>query len=182
MDHCWKPNAIEVVYHQFWFGTRALKYHESSESFKTLKSLGSNDPNMALGAPEVGFAIVDVREVAAAHIAAAYLENASGRYILSGHSTSPPDIAKVIAKKYSPEYPVVTSAFPYFLWPLIWLVAPYTGQGMDRRFILGNLSCKIHVDNSKSKEELGIEYRSLEETCQEMYQSLIDNDAVKPVK
>jgi nucleoside-diphosphate-sugar epimerase len=159
-----------------------LKYHESSESFKIFKSLGSNDPNMAFGAPDLCFSIVDVREVAAAHIAAAYLEDASGRYILAGHSTSFPGLAQATAKKYSPEYPIVTSSLPYFLWPLIWLLAPYTGQGLDRLFILNNFSCKFYFENSKSKEELGIEYRSLEETCQEMYKLLIDNDVVTPVK
>lgn len=157
-----------------------LKYHESSESFKLVKSFGSNDPNMALGAPDLGLGCVDVRDVAAAHIAAAYLEEASGRHVLCGYATCLPELAQAIAKKYSPRYPIVTRKVPYIFSYLIWLVAPYIGQGIDRQFISKNWGYKCYFDNTKSKEALGIEYRPMEESLQEMYQQLIDNNVVFP--
>lgn len=61
-----------------------LKYHASSESYEIGHSIGSNRSDMAMGIPDLGMAIVDVRDVAAAHLAAAFLDNAEGRHILVG--------------------------------------------------------------------------------------------------
>ncbi|CAB9517925.1 Anthocyanidin reductase ((2S)-flavan-3-ol-forming) [Seminavis robusta] len=96
-----------------------IKYHESSESFHLVKSFGSNDPNMAMGAPNIGMSCVDVRDVAAAHIAAAYLEDAAGRHhirhILSGPGFFLPEIGQAIVKKYGSKYSIVTKPVPYLV-------------------------------------------------------------------
>ena len=60
---------------------------------------------------------------------------------------------------------------------LFWLVGPYVG--ISRQFISNNIDIPIKFDNTKSKTELGIEYHSLEETLQDMFQVLVDNEAVK---
>ena len=60
---------------------------------------------------------------------------------------------------------------------LFWLVGPYVG--VSRQFIHNNVDIPLQLDNTKSKTELGIEYRPLEETLQEMFQVLVDNGAVK---
>ncbi|CAB9496044.1 Anthocyanidin reductase ((2S)-flavan-3-ol-forming) [Seminavis robusta] len=158
-----------------------VKYHASSESYKIVKSFGSNDPNMALGIPNLGMACVDVRDVAAAHIAAAYLDEAGGRHILSGFNGSLPQMAQAL-KKYSKKYLIVTKKVPYFFSYLIWLVAPYTGQGIDREFVSKNWGYECYFDNRKSKEALGIEYRPMQDSVQEMYQQMIDLDVVSPKK
>lgn len=153
-----------------------LTIHPSSESVSFCKSLGSNDPTMSSGLPPVGFGVVDVRDVAQAHLAAAYADNAKGRYILCGHNTSIAAMAAAIYKKYGKEYPIVNNVVPSFLKPLVWLLAPLLG--VERQFIWNNFGYKTNLDNSKSKKELGIKYRSLEETMQDGYQQLIDNNMV----
>ena len=160
-----------------------VKYHASSESFTLMKSLGSkDDPNNALGVANLGLGVVDVRDVASAHIAAAYLDDAGGRYICSAHNTSLPELAQSIGNKYYPEYPIVMRTIPNFLMPLIWLLAPYTGQGIDRTFVRGNWGYKPNFDHSKMERELGMEFRPLNESIQEMFQQFIDNKAIQPCK
>ena len=156
-----------------------LKYHPTSESNKIVKSLGSKDPNMIFGGVPISIGTVDIRDVAAAHITAAFWEGAKGeRYLITNESLNFAGMGTLIAKKYAPEYPIVTKSIPSILEPLIWLVAPYTGQGIDRKFVSKNFGHETFLDNSRSKDELGMEYMSPEQSLQEMYQQMIDNGAI----
>jgi dihydroflavonol-4-reductase len=62
-----------------------LKYHETSESFKAIVQMGGGE--LSAGVPRFAMGVVDVRDVAHAHIAAAYKSGVTGRHILSGHNT-----------------------------------------------------------------------------------------------
>ena len=137
---------------------------------------------MAWGVPNLGMPAVDVRDVASAHICAAYLEEASGRYICSAHDTSIPELANLIGEKYYPEYPIVMSTLPTFVKYILWLFAPYTGQGIDRTFVSGNWGYRTNFDHSKIERDFGMEFRPLKESTQDMYQQLIDNKVVEPTK
>jgi hypothetical protein len=55
---------------------------------------------MALMAPKIGFGIVDVRDVAAAHCLAAFTPTAKGRHILAPNSVWITDLLAIIHKKY----------------------------------------------------------------------------------
>ena len=57
----------------------------TSESFNIVRQLG--DGTMKMGAPRAGFGVVDVRDLAQAHLAAAFTPGAEGRHIVSGHNT-----------------------------------------------------------------------------------------------
>jgi nucleoside-diphosphate-sugar epimerase len=81
---------------------RGLKYHESSESFGIFKQIVGGE--MKYGALDVALPMVDVRNVAEAHIAAGYSDTASGRNIIVGHGTSVFSIAKALVPKYGAEY------------------------------------------------------------------------------
>ena len=125
--------------------------------------------------------IVDVRDVAAAHIAAAYDPAAHGRYLLVGSNTNLIDMGQVLAEKYPPpQYPVASKAIsvPKFL---LWLLAPYLpGPPMTRTFVKENVGYQVNFDSTKAQTELGIDFLPLAQTMQEMYQVLLDNDVVKP--
>lgn len=45
---------------------------------------------------------------------------------------------------------------------------------ISRRFLKNNVNCPWRADNSKSKEALGITYRSLQETMEDAFQALVD--------
>lgn len=55
------------------------------ESFNIVRQLGNG--TMKFGAPRAGFGVVDVRDLAQAHLAAAFIPGAQGRHIVSGHNT-----------------------------------------------------------------------------------------------
>jgi hypothetical protein len=61
---------------------------------------------------------------------------------------------------------------------LLWLIAPYLGIGISRKFVMNNINVPIKFDNSKSKNELGIQYRPLETTLKEMFQQMLDAGAI----
>ena len=143
-------------------------YHESAESFKVLKDLGFG--GMKSGAPNFALGIVDVRDVAHAHIVAAYDESVKGRHILCGHNTGFSSMAKILHTKF-PEQPVPTSTLPKLL---LWTITPFLGLGLTQRMVWNNVDVDINFDNTKSREELGIKYIPLETTLQEMFQQMID--------
>lgn len=145
-----------------------LKYHESNECFTMLKKLG--DGTLSRGVPRVGLGVVDVRDVARAHIVAAYSPSATGRFLLSvDESTDLLEIAKTISR-YFPEYPLPQSAVPK---PLFWLAAPMIGA--SRKYVENSVNIRREIDNTKSKEVLGMKYRPMEETLRDMFQQMVDN-------
>ena len=80
-----------------------LQYSPTSESYETLIKIGGGRYETLLGTPKVSCPAVDIRDVAEAHRAAAFLPEASGRYIVSACDTSTVDLARMMAgKRYSP--------------------------------------------------------------------------------
>jgi len=98
---------------------------------------------------------VDVRDVAAAHLAAAEKENANGRYICSHEKpTHPLDMVAVFKTLY-----------PHKKFP---------------SHVAGELNKTFGVDNSRTREELGIEFTPLDKTLKDMAEKLIELGMVKP--
>lgn len=158
-----------------------LKYHDESTSHKVMLTLAGNVNNaqVSTGASTFGMGVVDVRDVAQAHIRAAYSATSSGRYLCVGRNSSFDEMAAALRTKYSPkEYPIpaFTSRIPKWFF---YMIAPYVGNGLvTRKYVWDNMGYKPNFDNSKSKKELNIQYRPFEETLCDMYQHLIDTKAV----
>ncbi|MCU0664654.1 MAG: NAD-dependent epimerase/dehydratase family protein [Myxococcota bacterium] len=108
-----------------------------------------------MGVPDLRFALVDVRDVAAAHIAAATLAQASGRYILTSGSLSVLDMADLMRARLPRPYPLPKRLAPKFI---VWLAGP--SQGFSRRFVKQNVGWPLAFDNSRSISELRIQYTS----------------------
>ena len=145
----------------------------TSESFSILKQMG--DGTFKQGAPKLGVGIVDVRDVALAHYNAAIFPNAKGRHITSAHNTNFYEIAQLLYKKYGDKYPIPKNLLPKWL---LWLIGPILNKNLDRKYISNNVNHTFKADNSKSKKELGMEYRPLEETMHDAFQVLIDHKIV----
>ena len=143
--------------------------HATSESFSLIKQFG--DGSMKAGAPRYGMGCVDVRDLAVAHMAAAYNPEAKGRHIISGHNSDMFQMAQTLIPKYGDKYPLPRKAMAKWL---VWLVAPFIDKTMTRKIISLNVNVPWKADNSKSKHELGVTYRPLEESLNEMFQQLID--------
>lgn len=145
-----------------------LNSNATSESFSIMKGFGNG--LMKRGVPDIGLGVVDVRDLADAHLKAAFVKNAHGRYIVSAHNTSLLGIGKALSPEYD-SYPIPKSSAPKFL---IWLIGPLVDKSLTRRYIRDNVNYKWKADNSKGINELHLKYRPLKETVCEFFQLIID--------
>ncbi|MEQ9434286.1 NAD-dependent epimerase/dehydratase family protein [Hyphomonas sp.] len=148
-----------------------LNPHATSDSFNIIRQMG--DGTLKAGVPDWGMGAVDVRDVAQAHLAAAFTPEASGRYIVCGHNSSFPEMANQLLEKYGDDYPIPRKHAPKFL---VWLLGPLMGGGLTRRMIARNVGYPWIGDNSKGVRELGMTYRPLAETMNDFFQQMIDTE------
>ena len=120
----------------------------------------------------MGFGVVDVRDLATAHLAAAYIPEAKGRHIISGHNSDMFEMTQTLLPKFGDKYPLPRK--PMAKW-LVWLVGPFVNQSMTRKIISRNVNVPWKGDNSKSIRELGVHYRPMEESLNDMFQQLVDS-------
>jgi nucleoside-diphosphate-sugar epimerase len=146
----------------------------TSESFNILKQMG--DGTFKSGVPKMGIGIVDVRDVAEAHFQAGYNPEAKGRYITSAHNTDFYEATQLLLPKFGDKYPIPKSAAPKWL---IVLLGPFIDKSLSRKMLRNNINIEWKADNSKIKNELGIEFRSLKETMEDSFQSLVDAGVFK---
>ena len=142
----------------------------TSESFSMVRQLG--DGSAKIGVPRWGFGIVDVRDLAEAHLRAAFMPGASGRYLTSGHDTDLSDLAFALLPRYGRDYPIPRRILPKWL---VWLAGPFVNKTLNRRYVRMNIGLPWRGDNSKSKRELGMRYRPMEESINDFFQQMIDS-------
>lgn len=148
----------------------ALNPHNvTSESMNFVKQIG--DGTMKHGVPNMGFGVVDVRDVAEAHFKAGFTPNAHGRYITSAHNSNLLDMALALQPKYGNDFPLPTKPLPKWL---LWLIGPMVDKTFTRKIIKNNINIEWKADNSKIQYELGITFRPLRETMEDAFQSMID--------
>ena len=121
------------------------------------------------GIPRIQFGVVDVREIATAHIRCIERDEAQGkRFMLTGESLWLIKIGEIISERYSPMgFPVQTKESNY------WLVKFFALFKKEAATIVKYWGRNIKLDNSRSKEVLGIEYRPVKDSLYDMIDSLI---------
>lgn len=150
----------------------SLTTNTQSTSIDIMRDLGSG--RQRTGVPHLEFGVVDVREVARAHISAGFNPQAKGRYILSGPTASLLQMATILKTRY-PQYPLPTKELPKFV---VKLVAPIVA-GVSREFIQKNVGYSFSFDTSRTENELGIKFRPLTETLTEHFAQMIDDGLLK---
>lgn len=116
------------------------------------------------GVPNIGFATVDVRDVAAAHRLAMERPNAAGnRYICAGRQVSLPEFAEILATRYD----VPTRTVPDWVLRLLGRFNP------SARTAARYLGRREEVSAAKARTELGWTVRPVEDTILETAASLI---------
>lgn len=148
--------------------------HGTSESFRMVGRYG--DGSMKAGAPRYGFGVVDVRDLAVAHFRAGFTPEAKGRYIASGHDTDLLEMGMSLLETYGDRHPIPRKALPKWL---VWLMAPMVDKAMTRKMVALNVNLPRRGDNSKGKRELGLSYRPMKESMEDMFRQLIDAGVVK---
>ena len=147
---------------------------QNSESMNIIKMLG--DGQMKMGAPKMGIGIVDVRDVAEAHFQAGFNPKAEGRYITFAHESNFLEMGEVLLPKYGDKYPLPKRALPKWL---LMLVGPMVNPLFNRKFLKNNVNIEWRGDNSKIKNDLGIQFRPLQETMEDSFQALIDEGIIE---
>ena len=146
-----------------------------TDSFSIDFMLSLLNGKMKSGVPALSFPLVDVRDVAKDHILGAFTLNASGRHIvISGKSPFYLEIAEVIKNEYGDKYPTPTKNVPNFI---LYIVAPF--MKMKWSFLKNSLGIRAELDNSYSKEDLGMSYRPIKETIIDQVRQITNDGLIK---
>ena len=148
-----------------------LMYDGFSTSGEVVKKLLKREMP---GCPPLGWAPVDVRDVADAHIAAMTVKEAAGqRFICALEHAWIRDIAVILAEKYKRRgYRVPTARLPGFLLRVSALF------DKTLRLVVPDLGRKENVTCARAKKVLGFAPRSLEEMVVAMADSMIEYGVV----
>lgn len=124
--------------------------------------------------PSVGFQIVDVRDVAATHVAAMETPGAAGhRFIAANDYYWFEDIAKLLREEFPAQRKKIpTRKLPSFLLRFLSIFNPVMKQ------VVPELDKKRVVTNTKAQEMLGVTFRPGREAILAGAKSLIDHNVV----
>ena len=154
-----------------WIFGPSVSKRKDSMSVSFMIQLG--DGTYKMGVPELWNGIVDVRDVAVAHIKAGYTPGASGRHITVSGEATLLDLANLLRKHFGDDYPFPRKQVPKFLF---WLIAPM--RGFSRKYASRNTGIQIRFDNSYSKTDLNMSYIPIEQTVKEHFQQILDDGLV----
>ena len=121
------------------------------------------------GVPKLWLGVVDVRDVAEAHVRAATLPVARKRYIIVANSSNLLEISKMMRvddhgiKNKLPKGETLKA--------LIWLIGPLVG--MRRTYVSRNVNHPVKFNSERSKKELGICYRKPEQTFDDHLRQIV---------
>lgn len=146
----------------------ALTTASASGSMTTMRHFV--DRSMALGAPALRLGVVDVRDVARAHIAAGYTAEAHGRYIVNSEVTSMLGLGRMLRRHFGPRLSFPTRELSKFM---IALVAPVAG--LTRKYVDRNVGFPLCFDDSRARAELGVVFRPVRESVVEHFQQMVDD-------
>ena len=126
--------------------------------------------------PDIGFGVVDVRDVADLHVRALKAPGMAGeRFIASGRFMKLREIAEVLRAELGPQARKVTTRnLPDWAVRLAALFNPLA------RAVIGELGSVRHQDASHAKAVLGWATRPVEQSIADTARSLIERGIVKP--
>jgi dihydroflavonol-4-reductase len=130
------------------------------------------------GVPNLGFAIVDVRDVADLHVRALTAPNMAGeRFIASGPFLKMTEIGQILKDRLGPEADKVsTRRIPNFLLKLAAVFSPMVQQ------VTGEIGKTRAMNNSHARKVFDWEPIPVEQTLVDCARSLIDQGIVKVAK
>jgi nucleoside-diphosphate-sugar epimerase len=162
---------LVVINPGFVMGPSLTKRIDSTSIDFMLSMLGGK---FKAGVPDMYLGLVDVRDVARAHLLAASRPAASGRHALVADSLSFKAFADILAGAYGDRYPIPQKVLPNFM---IYLVGPLLG-GLTMKYVHRNLGIQLTFDNRYSIDDLGLEYTDMEKTILDHAAQLIEDKLI----
>jgi len=149
-----------------------LLHAERTGSVEVIRQLLSRE---VPAVPRIGFAPVDVRDIAIAHRLAMQTPEAAGnRYICAGGPMWMGDIAAVLAEEFGPRgYRIPTRPLPYWL---MWTIARFNPTVRFALDFVGRLQL---VSSDKAERELGWTTRPARESIVDTADSLLRYGVVR---
>ena len=126
--------------------------------------------------PDLNFAVVDVRDVAAAHVAAMTVPEAGGqRFICAVENRSMREMARVLDRHLGPRgFKVPTRNLPGVAMRVVAL------WDKTARLAVHGLGVRTDVDSTRIRSVLGWEPRGFEEMVEAMADSMVEYGVVRP--
>lgn len=146
----------------------ALTTASASGSMTTMRHFV--DLSMAAGAPALQMGVVDVRDVARAHIAAGFTPAAHGRYVVNSAVVSMLDLATMLRRRFGRRLGFPAWELPKFV---VRLAAP--AAGLTRAYVDRNVGWPLCLDGTRAETELGVAFRPVQESVVEHFQQMIDD-------
>jgi len=148
-----------------------LSPHTKAEGVLVMRDFGSG--YYRFGAPELEFAIVDVRDVAEAHLRAGLDPAAAGRHILVSETLSVIQIASVLRRHFGEGFPFPRNTVSR---SAALMLAPR--RGIPLAVARRNLGFPLRFDNSRARVALGLAFRPAAESVVEHFQQLLNDELV----
>jgi len=99
--------------------------------------------------------------------------DAEGRHLLAERTANFLDLSGIINQEFENEFKVPTKNSPKFLMYLMgWMF------GVSIKFVQRNIGHPIKLNNSKSKEQLGLSYTPFNETIRDMIKQMKEQELV----
>lgn len=149
----------------------SITHHPDAESFQVMKQYLSGA--FLLGVPEIYIGAVDVRDVADAHISAMENLSAEGRYITSAKDTGFKEIGIHLKKKFPKKVKFSPRKVPKIF---IALSGRFISKLLTYKFIMNNVGYVWRTKNDKSIKSLGIKYRDILQSSEEMIEQIIQKN------
>lgn len=149
--------------------------HQTSESFNLMRQMG--DGSMKSGVPPYQIGMVDVRDVAEAHLRAGFIPQAEGRHIVSAGGFSMLQAAEMLRPSFGDTLALPRKELPKWL---VWLVGPLADKTLTRKMISRCFGHPWRDDNSKSQQALGLQYHSIPEALSAMMRQMVESGRIKP--
>lgn len=126
------------------------------------------------GCPDIGWAMVDVRDVAAAHVAAMTAPEAAGRrFIVAIEHATMRDVARILDERYGERgYRVPTRRVPS------WLLRLVSIWDRTARLAVQELGKRQDLSSQRARDVLGFAPRPLVEMVTAMADSMIERELV----
>lgn len=150
-----------------------LSRHTKAEGVLVMRDFGNG--YYRFGAPDLEFAIVDVRDVAEAHVRAGTLPDANGRHILVAESRTLFEIGAVLRSHFGDDFP-----FPRRTVSNTAALMLASRRGIPQSVAKRNLGYPLRFDGSRASDALGMSFRPAKESIVDHFQQLLDDGLVKP--
>lgn len=150
-----------------------LSRHTKAEGVLVMRDFGNG--YYGFGAPALEFAIVDVRDVAEAHIRAGLRPDAHGRHILVSESLSLIEMAEILRSRFGDGFP-----FPLRTVSNTAALMLASRRAIPQAVARRNLGYPLRFDSRRAEEALGMTFRPASESIIDHFRQLMDDGLVNP--